>query len=65
MKVLFETSSMHLSVWLYLVSERFYEHFKSVEKNLFFLFHVENERSIAKKMRKKILIYTCVNRFQK
>ena len=56
---------MHLSVWLYLVSERFYEHFKSVEKNLFFLFHVENERSIAKKMRKKILIYTCVNRFQK
>lgn len=65
MKVLFETSSMHLSVWLYLVSERFYGHFKSVEKNLFFLFHVENERSIAKKMRKKILIYTCVNRFQK
>ena len=65
MKEHIETSRMQVSVCLYHVPVRFYSHFKSDQKSLTFFVHAENERSIAQKMRKKILIYSCVNRIEK
>ena len=65
MKEHIDTSSMQVSVRLYHVQVRFYCRFKFARKSPIFFEHAENERSLAQKMRKKILIYSCVNRIEK
>ena len=65
MKEDIETSSKHLSVGLYLVPIKSYEHFKSDRKSLTFFVVVRFERSIAQKTQEKILIYSPVNRLEK
>ena len=47
MKEHIETSLVQVSVGLYRVPVRSYDHFKSDQKSLTFFVHVENERSIA------------------
>ena len=47
MKEHIETSLVQVSVGLYRVPVRSYDHFKSVQKSPTFFVHVENERSIA------------------
>ena len=65
MKEEIETSSKQVSVCLYLVSVKSYGALKSDRKMLTFDWLIRISHTMAQKMRKKILIYSPVNRFEK
>ena len=65
MKDHIETSLMQVTVCLYHVRVRFYRCLKLARKSLTFFVYALGTSSMSQKMRKKILVYSCVNRIEK